>query len=63
MAIAPIEPIAFTVADAVAYSGLARSRIYELIGANELASFRVGGRRLILRTALDGFIAKLAEAA
>ena len=31
MAVEPIQPIAFTIPDAVAYSGLSRSRLYNLI--------------------------------
>jgi hypothetical protein len=58
-----IQPIAFSVADAVAYSGLSRSRLYELMKAQEVASFQVGGRRMILREAIDRFISDMARAA
>jgi len=58
-----ILPIALNMTGAVAYSGLSRSRIYEMMRAGELASFQVGGRRMIRRDALDAFFAKLAEAA
>lgn len=58
-----VQPIAFTVHDAVAYSGLSRSRLYTLIQTGELPSLQVGGRRMIRRDALDAFFAKLAEAA
>jgi len=57
------EPIAFNLKDAVAYSGLSRSRLYEMIRAGDLPSLAVGGRRMILRAALDAYFAKLAEAA
>lgn len=57
-----IEPLAFTVGDAVSYSGLSRSRLYELIRTNELPSFTVGGRRMILRASIDGLFAKLVGA-
>lgn len=59
----PVLPVALTVASAVIYSGLSRSRLYELMKTGELASFQVGGRRMILRATLDGFFAKLAGAA
>lgn len=60
---ASIQPIALTIADAVAYSGLSRSRLYGLMQTGELPSFHVGGRRMILREALDAFFAQLSEAA
>jgi excisionase family DNA binding protein len=63
MAVEPIQPLVFTVHDAVAYSGLSRSRLYTLIQAGELSSLQIGGRRMIRRDALDAFFAKLAEAA
>lgn len=63
MIVEPIKPLAFTVHDAVAYSGLSRSRLYTLIQSNELPSLQVGGRRMILREALDGYFASLASAA
>ena len=58
-----IQPIALTVMDAVEYSGLSRSRIYELMKASEIKSFRIGGRRMILREAVDRFISDMARAA
>lgn len=60
---AAIPPLAFTVRDAVAYSGLSRSRLYTLIQSGELPSLQVGGRRMIRRDAIDTFFANLAEAA
>ncbi|WP_212743801.1 helix-turn-helix domain-containing protein [Caulobacter sp. 3R27C2-B] len=59
----PILPIALNMTGAVAYSGLSRSRLYELMREGDLPSFQVGGRRMIRRDALDAFFAKLAEAA
>jgi excisionase family DNA binding protein len=53
-------PAAFTVANAVKYSGLSRSRLYELMREGEIASFHVGGRRMILRQAVDAFFNKVA---
>ena len=63
MTVQPIKPLAFTIHDAVAYSGLSRSRLYTLIQSNELPSLQVGGRRMILRGDLDAFFARLAKAA
>jgi excisionase family DNA binding protein len=59
----PILPIALNMTGAVTYSGLSRSRIYELMRDGHLTSFQVGGRRMIRRDALDAFFAKLAEVA
>jgi excisionase family DNA binding protein len=56
-------PLAFSIPDAVAYSGLSRSRIYALMRDGLLPSVQVGGRRLITRAAIDSFFSKLSEAA
>ena len=57
------QPIAFTITDAVAYSGLSRSRLYALMQSGDLPSLQVGGRRMIRRAALDAFFASLDKAA
>lgn len=57
------EPLALTVYDAVAYSGLSRSRLYTLMQSGELPSLLVGNRRMIYRADIDAFFAKLTEAA
>lgn len=59
MAVLPVAPVAFTIPDAVAYSGFSRSRLYRLIQSEELPSLRVGGRRMIRRDALDAFFERL----
>lgn len=59
MAVQPVAPVAFTIPDAVAYSGFSRSRLYRLIQSKELPSLRVGGRRMIRRDALDAFFERL----
>lgn len=56
------EPIALSIPSAVAYSGLSRSRLYQLIRSNDVASVQVGGRRLVLRSGIDDFFARLSEA-
>lgn len=56
-------PLAFNVRDAVTYTGLSRSRLYELVRDGQIASFHVGGRRMFLRSALDAFFARLAQVA
>lgn len=57
------QPLAFTITGAVSYSGLSRSRLYELIRAGDLPSLTVGGRRMIYRSDLDAFFANLRKAA
>ncbi|AQR63377.1 hypothetical protein BZG35_05760 [Brevundimonas sp. LM2] len=57
------QPLALTVQDAVAYSGLSRSRLYKLMQTGELPSLQVGGRRMIRRDALDAFFDNLGKAA
>jgi excisionase family DNA binding protein len=41
------EKLAYTIAEAVAASGLGRTTIYELIKQGELPRVKVGGRTLI----------------
>jgi excisionase family DNA binding protein len=59
----PPLPAAFTVAGAVSYTGISRSKLYELMKEGALSSFQVGGRRMILRTAIDTFLERLTTAA
>lgn len=42
-----VEPYTLTIENAARYSGLSRSRIYELMSDNVLASFKIGRRRMI----------------
>lgn len=63
MARIAIDPIAFTIPDAAAYSGLSRSRLYALMKSRELPSLLIGGRRMIRRDAVDAFFASLDMAA
>jgi excisionase family DNA binding protein len=58
----PLPPLALTVAGASHYSGLSRSRLFALMKDGEIPSVLVGGRRMIFRSAVDGFFAKLLEA-
>lgn len=58
MVSAQVQPVAFTVQGAVAYSSLSRSRLYMLMRSKTLPSVRVGGRRMILREALDALYSR-----
>ena len=57
-----ITPVAFTIERAVDYSSVSRSTLYAHMKRGELKSFRVGGRRMIYRSAIDSFLANHAEA-
>lgn len=48
------DRIACSIDDACKISGLGRTTIYELIGRNELKSRRIGRRRLVLVSSLEG---------
>jgi excisionase family DNA binding protein len=61
--VTPLQPIAFKLPDAAAYSGLSRTCLYNRIKTGEIQSFRVGGRRMIFRSAIDAFLARQAQAA
>lgn len=56
-----IQPVAFNVKDATAYSGLSRSRLYDLSRTGELPSIRVGGRRMFRRDAIDAYFDTLSQ--
>ena len=63
MSTVQIKPVALSIPAAVAYSGLSRSRLYELMRDGSIPSVQVGGRRLIMRQAIDAFFTRLAGAA
>lgn len=44
------------VKDAVATSGICKTKIYELIAHNKLKTVKVGRARLILRSSLDALL-------
>jgi excisionase family DNA binding protein len=52
----PITPAFLKVPAAVAYSGIGRSTMYELMGAGKIRSHRIGAARVIDRESLDAFI-------
>ena len=58
------QPEAVSIGEAARISGLGRSTIYEhLTGAREprLPSFKVGRRRLVLRSAIPAWLARMSE--
>ncbi len=49
---------AVTINDAVAWSGIGRSTLYNLIGDGQVKTAKIGKRRLVLRASLREFLAK-----
>ncbi len=57
-----MEKLAFPIKEAVIASGLARSRIYELLGTGHLEGRKAGRRTLVLGDSLRNYIASLPAA-
>ena len=59
-----LEPVTVTVSAAIKYSGLGRTKLYELLSKGEIESVRVGTRRLIVFASLKARLtSKLGEVA
>ncbi len=58
----PLEPFTVTVPVALKVSGLGRTKLYELIGQNEIESITVGSRRLVNYESLKAFLTRKGEA-
>lgn len=56
MYIEPIKPHSLNIRDACAYTGLSRSRLYQLIKDGRIKSYTVGARRMFRREDLDAFL-------
>lgn len=54
-----IEPLSVDIPDACRLTGLGRSKLYELLGNGEIASVKVGKRRLITVAALRAWLDRL----
>ena len=57
----PIEPEALSIEQTCTFTGLGKTKIYELIGSRALKTRRLGRRRLVLRTDLKEFLKTLSE--
>ncbi len=57
-----ISPLAFTIPGAVRASGLARSRLYDLMEKGEIAAFKAGRRTMIRADSLRDYLASLPPA-
>ena len=51
------EPLAVSIGRATHLSGLGRTKLYEALGAGDLASLKIGNRRLILVDDLRNWLA------
>ena len=57
-----IEPVTVTVPAALRYSGLGRTKLYEMLGNGEIESVLIGTRRLIVFASLKARLTSPAEA-
>jgi excisionase family DNA binding protein len=53
------EKVTYRVKDLVAATGLSRSTVWTLIRTGELPSFKFQGMRLVLKSDLDAWLAKV----
>ena len=58
-----IAPAMLQIPDAAKYSGLSRTRVYELISTGALDARKMGKRTIISRASIDAFLADLPKAA
>lgn len=56
------HPYAFTMENAARFSGLSRSRLYELMATGQLKAFKIGSRRMILHEELKALLDNAASA-
>jgi excisionase family DNA binding protein len=55
------EKLAYRIDEAAHASGIGRTSLYELIGSGQLKAFKAAGRRLIMRSDLEAFLASCRE--
>ncbi len=58
-----MEKLLYTPVEACRVLGVGRSKVYELLGAGELTSVRIGACRRISAAALQEFVNRLSEPA
>lgn len=56
-----LEPLSVDIPEACRLTGLGRSKLYELLGNGEIASVKVGKRRLIAVASLRAWLEGLAK--
>lgn len=57
--LSPVEPLAYSPAEAARVIGISRARLYELMAEGVVPSLKLGHRRLIRRQAIDQPLAEL----
>lgn len=53
--------LAVSPAEAARMAGIGRTKLYQLMGAGEIASVKLGSRRLIRVSEIEAFLDRLAE--
>ena len=56
------QRLAVSPAEAARMAGIGRTKLYELIASNEIASLKLGSRRLIRVSEIEAFLDRLAVA-
>lgn len=54
-----MRPHSMTIADTVKWSGIGRTKLYELIGANKVEAVKLGARTLVVTESVERFLASL----
>lgn len=57
------EPLLISVNEALAATGLGRTKLFELMAENKIESVRVGSRRLLPYASISDFVERLREEA
>ena len=57
-----MEPLAYSISDAVKVSGIGRTRLYTLIGSGEIRAVKSGSKTLVLAASLRFYLAGLPPA-
>ena len=59
----PLKALAVSPSQAARLLGLGRTKLYELLAANEITSIKIGTRRLIRVSALEAWLASCEQEA
>ncbi len=54
-----MHPKTMTIADTVKWSGIGRTKLYELIAANKIEAVKFGARTLVVTETVERFLASL----
>jgi excisionase family DNA binding protein len=60
--IATEDRLAIRILDACAMIGISRSHFYDLMADGQIATFKIGGRRLVSRNNLEDFLRRMSDA-